>query len=314
MNQNTSRKVVVSRFYNRISFVGNKVIKGAPKDRFMNEIAWFEEAKKRIPNNIPYIYNYHKRLENKRDKSSLRFEYYEMQAIEGDNLYWWTKANRDSSFKAFDDLIKLANFFHQESYAVKTEDIYAMYYLKPRKSMEGFINEKQIDLNSLSVNGQKMENPLYLLKNIYCRLKKTLIKTRYTFIHGDLTMGNTLIDRQGKLYLIDPRGKFGKTKIYGDVRYDVGKMFFSVIGNFESLNNGQFRYFQDHSKSNSHHYSIEDCGNSSYKKRLLSLFDEEPEVMNFIHATIWLSLMPHVLEDQQFCSFCHGVYLLNSMA
>lgn len=312
MNQPFSRKPVVSRFYNYISFRGDRVIKGAPKDRFKNEIAWFKEAKKRIPDNIPYIYNYNKEIKNPNDKGKLR--YYEMQAIDGDNLYLWTMVNKGLAFQAFNKLIKLANFFHKESYSVNTKDIYEMYYLKPQKSIAGFINEKQIDVDTLIINNQKMKNPLFLLETIYRQLEKSLINTKYSFIHGDLTMGNTLIDKEGKLFLIDPRGKFGNTSIYGDVRYDVAKMYFSVFGNFESVSNGKFDYAQDKLKQNSHFYKIQDCGFSSYEKKMLNLFGEKTEIIKFIHATIWLSLMPHVLNNQQFCAFCHGVYLLNLLS
>jgi len=312
MNSYFSDKPPITRFYNFISFKGDRIIKGVSKDRFENEINWFKEAKKRIPDNIPRIYNYNKYIDAPQNRSRLR--YYEMERIDGENLYLWAIKNKNFAFNAFDKLIKLVNFFHKESYKVNIEDIYEMYYLKPKKSMESFIKEKRIDVNSLFVNNQKMENPLLLLENLFRQFKKFLINTRYSFIHGDLTMGNTLINKEGKLFLIDPRGKFGNTRIYGDVRYDVAKMYYSIIGNFESLSYGNFNFSRDSSKQNKYSYKIKDCGFGSYEKRMLNLFEEKIEIIQFIHATIWLSLMPHVLGNQKFCAFCHGTYLLNSMA
>jgi len=310
-------KLAVTRFYNYIAFDGDRVIKGAPRERFVKEIAWFKEAKKIIPDNIPHIYHYDKHLMGLSDAGNLK--YYEMEAIDGENLYQWTLDNKNLTPKAFNQLVKLVKKMHRMSYQIKekekNEDIFQMYFLKPKKGLEDFTNNKQIDLNSLVINNQKVRNPRILLEDIFKSLQKSLTNTRYSFIHGDLTMSNILIDRKKKLFLIDPRGAFGKTSVYGDVRYDVAKLYYSIIGNYDSLNNGQFTYSQDRSMPNKYAFSIFDCGFKSYARKMLDEFKEKLEIIQFIHATIWLSLIPHVANNlnQQFCTFCNGVYLLNSL-
>lgn len=105
------------------------------------------------------------------------------------------------------------------------------------------------------------------------------------------------------------------TKFYGDVRYDIAKMYYSIIGNFDSLNNGRFDYKKNPAVVNSYKYSIVDNGFGDYEEDIIKKFDENLELIRFIHATIWLSLTPHVANNQkqQYCTFCHGVYLLNNI-
>ena len=41
--------------------------------------------------------------------------------------------------------------------------------------------------------------------------------------------------------LIDPRGYFGFTELYGDVAYDWAKLYYSVVGNYDQFNRKRFR-------------------------------------------------------------------------
>lgn len=309
-NYNKNNRQVVSRFYNQIFFEGDKVIKGAPEDRFIKETEWFREAEKRIPDYIPHIYSYNKKVKGKGDN---KLRYYEMQAIDGSNLYQWANENKDNFSEIFNKLIELTKELHSKSSSPKPDDIYQMYYLKPKVALTEFINKSGINTNSIIINDHKYSDPVNRLESVYQRMGSQFLSTKYSFIHGDLTMSNILISREGKLYLIDPRGCFGNTNLYGDVRYDIAKIYYSIVGNFDSLNNGKFNY-QRKSK-NRHSYSIVDNGFGNYEKNIIEGLGEQYEIIRFIHATIWLSLIPHVANnpEQQWCTFCNGIYLLNTI-
>ena len=310
MNNRFKKNSIITRSYNDIAFEGDRVIKGVTRDRYLKEMEWFLEAKKRIPKNIPSIFT---SIENPIiRKNNENLMYYEMQAIDGNNLYQWSMDNRDKAEETFDKIISLTMIVHQEFVEVNHDDIIKMYYLKPKKAIENFIMEKKIDLDSLKINGFLIQNPIVTLDKIFSEFRERLFSTRYSFIHGDLTMSNILVDQDNKLYLIDPRGVFGNTKRYGDVRYDVAKLFYSIVGNFDSLNNGRFRY-EYNIEANDRLFSIDDNGFGSYGEKMLKLFKEEPEIIKYIHTTIWLSLIPHMSENdkQQLCAFCNGIFLLN---
>ncbi len=308
-----AEKRIVTRFYNYLSINGDRVIKGAPKDRFIKETEWFREAKNIIPDNIPHIFDFDKQIDS--TTSNIDLSYYEMQAIDGQNLYQWSGENKNRANETFDRLISLTKTFHKKSYLPKNDDIYQMYYLKPKTALTSFLKESKIDKDSLVINDQEVSNPLQHLDEVYQNLEARLQKTRYSFIHGDLTMSNTMIDKAGKLYLIDPRGGFGNTNVIGDVRYDVAKLYYSIVGNFDSLNNGRFSYIPGLKRENSHYYSIDDSGFGNLERKIIDGFNEDEELIKYIHSTIWLSLIPHVSNDrnQQLCVFCHAVTLLNNI-
>jgi thiamine kinase-like enzyme len=56
-------------------------------------------------------------------------------------------------------------------------------------------------------------------------------KGKLTCIHGDAVLSNILLDCDGKIQLIDMRGKVGSTlSIYGDWLYDWAKLYQSLVG------------------------------------------------------------------------------------
>ena len=57
-------------------------------------------------------------------------------------------------------------------------------------------------------------------------------------IHGDPVFTNILFDRFDKIKLIDPRGILGdEVTIYGDIYYDYAKIYQSLIGYDEVMQN-----------------------------------------------------------------------------
>ena len=52
-----------------------------------------------------------------------------------------------------------------------------------------------------------------------------------SIMHGDFCLSNILYDLRSRICkLLDPRGSFGASGIYGDPRYDVAKLYHSVYG------------------------------------------------------------------------------------
>jgi dTDP-glucose pyrophosphorylase len=66
-------------------------------------------------------------------------------------------------------------------------------------------------------------------------------RAKGTIIHGDLCLSNILYDLRSRVIkLLDPRGSFGDSGIYGDPRYDLAKLHHSVIGGYDLLVNDLF--------------------------------------------------------------------------
>ena len=303
-------KKFTTRFYNSLIIKNNKIIKGGPIDRIKDEVRWFAESKKFIPNNTPNIYNVE--LDSKTHRGT-----YSMEKIKGTNLFVWIKKQKNKRM-VIETFRKLMNFYqtkvHQTSSKIKIDDIESMYYKKPLKAINFYSDYQNGNYDFYTINSKSVAHPQKILRKLYKELRPKLINTKYCFIHGDTTFSNTIISKENTFYLIDPRGRFGKTKCYGDPRYDFAKTYFSIIGNYDSFNVGDFGIKVG--KDNKYSYNI---GTIPFASELEKIFfreiKDDRRVIKFIHATIWLSFMPHLKNDrkQMLFSFLHGTKLISQL-
>ena len=105
---------------------------------------------------------------------------------------------------------------------------------------------------------------------------------KYSIIHGDTVFTNILINRFGKIKLIDMRGKINETlTIYGDKLYDWGKLYQSLIGYDEILENKEI--------SNNYKKTFLD----HFEQKFLSYFSENDfYYLKIITASLLFSLIP----------------------
>jgi tRNA A-37 threonylcarbamoyl transferase component Bud32 len=91
------------------------------------------------------------------------------------------------------------------------------------------------------VNGVKIKNIYEYVDKIQTEaltLIPQFYSDKYSLIHGDPHAGNILIDKEDKIYFIDPRGFYGNTLLYGLAHYDYAKLLFGLSGysEFDTLN------------------------------------------------------------------------------
>jgi dTDP-glucose pyrophosphorylase len=95
---------------------------------------------------------------------------------------------------------------------------------------------------SITINGREVENLPLLWKRIESEVERLGAGALGTVIHGDLCLSNILYDLRSRICkLVDPRGSFGDSGIYGDQRYDVAKLFHSVYGLYDFITNDLFK-------------------------------------------------------------------------
>ena len=102
-----------------------------------------------------------------------------------------------------------------------------VYELLPKETDYLIINGKKC----LNIIGNK--NWEEILYNKYKSIKKIDF---FTPIHGDPTFSNNIWRKDKSICFIDPRGYFNKTGIYGDPRYDIAKLYYSVCGGYDFFN------------------------------------------------------------------------------
>ena len=111
--------------------------------------------------------------------------------------------------------------------------------------------------------------------------------------------------------MIDPRGSFGDTKIYGDRRYDWAKLYYSAVGNYDSMNSKKFVVHTRDGKVPEVQLYMDSNGYEEYADMILERSGMDSSEMNLLHASIWLALTGYVKEDIDavMFSFYMGTYL-----
>jgi len=95
----------------------------------------------------------------------------------------------------------------------------------------------------LVVNGKPYQNFEKIWPEVQKRLPKLARATDFTIIHGGLCFSNILYDLNARVCrLIDPRGSFGQRGVYGDIKYDIAKLYHSVHGLYDYIVSDLFSY------------------------------------------------------------------------
>lgn len=99
------------------------------------------------------------------------------------------------------------------------------------------------DFEDLIVNGKPYQNFRKIWPEVQRLLPKLARETDFSIIHGDLCFSNILYDLNGRVCkLLDPRGSFGQRGVYGDIKYDIAKLYHSVHGLYDYVTNDLFSY------------------------------------------------------------------------
>ncbi len=291
------------RPYNKMTFTKDQVVKEGlteeGKRLIRQEAAWYRAVSKHAFDGIPQIE---------------AWEPLTMKRIDGENIF---KAQLSDQQKraVIDQLVeKLDRLHHLESIGPDVFDLKEDYCNKTWKRLNGirnvipFANEPY-----LQINGKKCRN-IFFFRDLFQQMTDQLLEshTQFGLIHGDCTLTNTMIDREGRIYFIDARGYFGRTPLVGDVDYDWAKLYYSIQGSFDQFN---IKNFELAIKGQEVCYQIAQSGWEPFTDYFLHKIPACDEGrLRLIHAVIWLSLASHCWEDyDSMClAFYQGIYLWNA--
>ena len=188
-------------------------------------------------------------------------------------------------------------FSIQEAYFNKTMDRLAII-----EDLVPFAREKEI-----VINGKKCRNVYFYKRELEGRLQQLTVNCKeFAFIHGDCTFSNMMVRTNGAPVLIDPRGYFGFTELYGDVRYDWAKIYYSIVGNYDQFNLKRFRLKIGENAEEGVALDIESNHWEDMEEYFFELTGAEPYEIKLLHAVIWLSLTTYAWQDYD--SICGAFY------
>ncbi len=257
------------------------------------EKAWYEKARQLNIDTLPRIYG----------TNPLKMEY-----IAGRNIYDcdFDKDTKKGILKSLIDTLKSIHasertdadtFSIEEAYFNKTMD-----RLNKIQDLVPFAREKEI-----SVNGRMCRNVFYYQDEL--KEKLDVLKRNcgdFAFIHGDCTFSNLLVREDNTPVLIDPRGYFGFTELYGDVRYDWAKLYYSIVGNYDRFNLKRFRVKVGETAEEGVELWIESNHWEELEDEFFEMTGADRQEIKLLHAVIWLSLTTYAWQDYD--SICGAFY------
>ena len=264
------------------------------------EAAWYKKVQKNGFSNLPQIFSYDPIV---------------MERIEGKNIFEYENLSFQQKKDILEQIVNCLRKLHRigqvevsvESY----EDAYigkTIKRLEKVKDLVPYANEAYIQ-----INGKKCRNFFFHVEEIK-KLFEYYMPQNFVFLHGDCTFSNMMLKDDTIPVLIDPRGYFGQTELYGDEAYDWAKLYYSIVGNYDQFNLKRFRLSFD---GDAVTLQIKSSGWEDMEEAFFAML--KPSVtrtqIQLIHAIIWLSLTTYAWEDyDSICgAFYNGLYYLEDV-
>ena len=289
------------RPFNKIEFEADRVKKIPLDDQgralAIREAAWYRELGNLHFNNIPVIYDYEPLV---------------MERISGKNIYEYSSITHDQKRRILSQIISCLKSVHSIGTIPTDKDSYYEAYIgKTFKRLDKVFDLVPFAKNKcVIVNGRKCRNVFYC-KDALIRQVMEYLPKQFALIHGDCTFSNLMMKADGTPVLIDPRGYFGFTELYGDPAYDWVKLYYSLFSNYDQFNLKNF-----HLEIGDNEVRVEIASNhwEDMESDFFSMLESEVTMnqMRLLLAIIWLSLTTYTWEDyDSICSaFYMGLYYL----
>lgn len=289
-----------SRFFNEVIINDTTVVKRAIDSNYSHligkEQAWYKSVSDLGFRRIPKI---------------ISTEPYTMTKIAGHHAYQMNDlTNREKRAVLADYLDSLTHLHDLGTQASNDSEVYETYITKTIDRVTSVANIiPNFEHSALTINGVKCKN-IFKDLTIFDQLFKELTPKFFTPIHGDPTFSNTLIDKNLKVWYIDPRGYFSKPGIWGDPMYDFAKVYYSAIGGYDTFNRRKFKLHVD---TETAEILMEEPPFATIGQDVFSdFFGKDIAKIEILHGLIWLSLSGYAKDDidSVIGSFYLGLYYL----
>lgn len=302
--QGIEKKKFRCRPYNHIEAKDEWIIKSGLTDEARvyidREVEWYLKAKDLGVNSVPAL--------KARTPMTIK-------RIKGSNVFL-SRLNEEQKRNIFRRIVDaLADMHQKKTMRANVWDLYQEYFSKTVSRLQTV--QTAIPLANqayIKINGKRCRNVIGFRNLFRESVLSSLMRSKFAFYHGDCQLTNILLDENGQIFFIDPRGYFGRTKIYGDVRYDWAKLYYAICGNFDQYNIKNFKLNINNEGVN---YEIGSGGWEFLKDEFFKDIPQDEcnkKEIELIHSIIWLSMASHAWEDyDSMCiAFYNGTYLFET--
>ena len=292
------------RPFNSIRIEDGKLIKEGIDEQgcklAIREKGWYQFVAPLGFDKIPQIYSY---------------DPFVMEKINGKNIYEYGNLSVGQKTEILEKIVKMLQELHNlGSVPVDYFSMREAYISKTFARLEKVRNLIPFaDQERIIINGKSCRNVFFYREEFENKLNHLDTKD-FVLLHGDCTFSNMMLKEDMTPVVIDPRGYFGYTEMYGDVAYDWAKLYYSLVGNYDQFNRKAFRLHIDQDRVGLH---IESNHWEDMEDTFFELVKEDvtKEQIWLIHAVIWLSLTTYAWEDyDSICgAFYNGLYYLEDV-
>jgi len=316
---NARLNFLVSRSFNRFqynSLTGTITKHSKNGAKLRDEILWLLNIPKEISALAPRILSYDM---NETD-AFVEMEYYGYSPLS--ELWIYGDLSEQVWKLVISKLMQIVNMLQKYPSRLTIEDYRSMCINKPLERIASAkrgsnILERLFQEDPLIINGKKYSGWPTLEPDFreYCSCIAS--KADQCLIHGDLCFSNILFDQKsGIIRLIDPRGNWGTSSVYGDIKYDIAKLRHSICGAYDYIIND---LFESSVNGNSIRYQLTPM--PSYQMKVSSIFDEIVQRrwnlnhIKYLEGSLFLSMLPLHAESQerQLAMFATGITRLNEI-
>lgn len=240
-------KMTTQRVFNDLEISHFSVKKrSSDQKKILAEAHWFNSLPKALKHYAPSLWDCG--IEDS-GKGFYEIEYFYLSSLAdlfvfGKNPAFVWKSILNSCAEFIGDITK----YTPDNKSYIAEKSVLLYGKKTAKRLISFCDSKGIDLGrSWIINAIPVPCLNDILSDVTAQLKK-VDNEFISMIHGDFCFSNILYDFVSRsIKVIDPRGldALGNETIYGDIRYDVAKLSHSILGMYDYIIGGNYRYSED---------------------------------------------------------------------
>jgi hypothetical protein len=187
-------------------------------------------------------------------------------------------------------------------------------YLEKTLTRLSECSNELIDVNAqVKLNGETFLSPIKLANMTGSMIPK-VTNDDLGIVHGDFCFSNILFDyRSQRIKVIDPRGftQRGVLSIFGDRRYDLAKLYHSVVGRYDQIISGYYKL--EIKDKNDFVFNLSKDNNYSLAENAFNVVfnDYNNSIICAITIHLFLSMIPlHADRPERQLAFLSNAYRL----
>jgi len=315
----SKKSLLRPRHFNQLNIdpLLNTITKVSEKsDKLADELNWYLKLPEVLKILTPRIIN----QEQHENKVTITQEFYGYPSLS--ELFVYGDLSSSVWESIIDYLFQIHNLLKQYKKPASKNQLVDMYETKTKERINLMLKQDNFwkelwSREHINVNGIDYWNIQTCLQKLNSEIQQLTQKNTLNIIHGDYCLSNILYDLNNQIVrLIDPRGSFGESGIYGDARYDIAKLRHSLVGLYDYI---VVDLFQINTTENGFEYELfEDDKNKQlaiYTDKCIKANGYNLREIKLMEGLLFLTMIPYHsdFKERQQMMYVKSIQVLNEL-